>query len=378
MATYARPGEQRTFTLRDLSVAGVAVTATTVGATVTIGLYTVAGVQAIAPVSATASGDDWSATLTMPVLAGTYVVTAVATVDYQASTFSEEVSVRAVPPPGSATLGSLRRRIAGDLGDLTILTATVASIGRNTFRDDQNLTEEPGAYKGRDVMLTGGTTANLAVQRRVESSSRDSRTLTLDRALPSLVAVGDTAEMVNKRGIGFRFVDYHRAINAAINDMADDAPTPVTITSSAFDRATGAVVLPEDFAWVSDVRYLDTAGQWRQVSRTNRLTGNGWQVDRAAGTIHVGGPWGYSIHGLTLEITGAKREGPLDHDEDVTGIDAEWIVARSCYLLMVAGLHGESPGAGSRERSASLYLQTSERVRARATRRMPVNMTRVR
>lgn len=70
------PGETARFFLNDLLDADNG--PVTSGATVTFGLYTPDGTESVAPVTGTASGDDWHGDLTMPTDAGNYRLRAIA------------------------------------------------------------------------------------------------------------------------------------------------------------------------------------------------------------------------------------------------------------------------------------------------------------
>jgi hypothetical protein len=324
---------------------GTAVTGLTAASFSTLEAYLASSPATTATVSLAAGsgGGQYIATFT-PTVAGTWVAHAVYTdVDsvlheYGPDAFVVETATVVVATTVAATTGTtrktLRRDILGDLGDVRILTATDDGSD-TTFIDTENLFGEVDAYKGREFLLTGGTEANLGEIRYVTGSSASQMAIGFGVSLPADTAEGDEGELINTRGIGFRFRDVHEAINRAIRTVAGDALVPTSVTSATYARGDG-IALPDEFATVEYVQWLDPSDDtiWRTVPKAPRLNGAGWAVDRSTRTVVIGGSWSTTLDGQTVQVWGLAEPAELDSDTDATTINPEYVkVQAEAYLM---------------------------------------------
>ncbi len=261
----------------------------------------------------------------------------------------------------SITRRQLRRDILTNLGDLRLLKAT-ASLSNVTFIDTDDLVGETDAYKGREVLFTGGTAANLGEIRYVTGSSTTQRALGFGVSLPATPAVGDECEMINTRGIMVRFAEVHNAINQAIRGISGVALSPATTDEQTFARGT-AIELPADFATVENVQYLDSYDStlWRSVPKAPRINGSGWALDPASRTVVVGGQAAWDLNERTIKVWGLAEPAVLLDDGDETPLDAEWLrVATQAALAFALYLRMPTP-----ERKDALSLLEGKEHRLR-------------
>lgn len=236
-----------------------------------------------------------------------------------------------VAPPtlGGISRGELRRMIGQQTGDLLLATASATgdvnqAISAGTF------TREPNAYQGREVLFTGGTPVNLGLTRIVQGSDPISRSITLADALPAAVALGDTMELYNQRGMGWHVADIHEAINNAIRIAGEQhATVPVTVDATdPFARSAPELVIPADFVYFEGLDYLDRQGRRRLVPAKDV------RVDRFTHTVEVRGDSAYRLNGLTVRFQGHAKPSILTSDDDTTTIPADWIVEECVATLL--------------------------------------------
>ncbi len=227
---------------------------------------------------------------------------------------------------------TLRRRVLLELGDMKVLRAT-ANGTDSTFIDAINLIGEPNAYIDRQVLFTGGTSANLGVVTQVNGSSKNERALSFATTLPAATMTGDECELINTRGIGFTFDDVHRAINAAIADAAREA-TVLAAANATFDRATGSIAIPDEWSVFSGLQWQDRCDRWRGIIPAGRLGGAGWSVDRVSRTVQIAGDWAYKLDGRPVRLSGATDPAPLTQDSDETVVNPDWLVAEAAAVLL--------------------------------------------
>lgn len=235
------------------------------------------------------------------------------------------------------TRRQLRRDILKNLGDLLIVRATADGTDV-TLYDTIRLYAELEAFKGREVLFTGGTAANLGQQRFVASSSGQQRSLFFDVPLPAATKVGDECELINTRGVGYRFQDVHDAINEQISIAADRALITAASDLSTF-RNGMEIPIPADFRTVERVQFTDplcTPIQWRTTPKATRPGGNGWWVDRASRALWITGRYGCVVNGQQIKVWGLAEPGPLYDDNDETEIDKEWLTYAALSALMRA------------------------------------------
>jgi len=227
---------------------------------------------------------------------------------------------------------TLRRRVLLELGDLKVLTATANGTDQ-TFIDAINLIGEPNAYIDRQVLFTGGTSANLGVINQVNGSSKNSRSLSLAVTLPAATAIGDECELINTRGVGYTFQDVHQAINKAIAEAARECTILVT-ADDTFSQSAGSVAIPESWSVFSGIQWQDSIGRWRGIVPAPRLAGPGWSVDRVNRAVLIGGDWASKLDGRPVRMTGATDPGPLNEDSDETPVNPDWLVAEAAAILL--------------------------------------------
>jgi hypothetical protein len=239
------------------------------------------------------------------------------------------------------TRKDLRRSIADRFGDLVILTATGVGSGggsMTTFTDSLHINTGVENLNGRELMFTGGTANNIGTVHRVTSTSDSASTITFTPAAPANVALGDEAEVVNERGIGFTFADYHRAINRAITDAFPAAVVMLrSEISGAFDADTPEIDVPAEMSEVYAVEWGDDDGFWHPLRKATSTNGYGWMVDPAAGQLRLLGAPAMQADTGTLRVLGYGRQAELTSDDDTCALNPEWIVAQACYHLALGG-----------------------------------------
>ncbi len=278
--------------------------------------------------------------------------------------------------PSGITRKTLRRRILQELGDLITLTAT-ADGSNQTFIDQRRLIGEPDAYRGQQCLFTSPG-LNYAEERYVTGSSRSTRSITFDFALPGATLTGDEAELANFRGIGYRFAEVHRAIETAIENAADTATEPVVmLVDSAFARVPGTVTIPDDWVGITGVQFQnDSDSPWQNLTYSSRILGSGWSVDRANRVIHVGGERGYRIDEKSLQIMGMRRPSPPETDDDLIGVNAEWLTAE-CVAHLSMAAYRRNPNQ-ERQSVMAMDYQQAGILRSRVLKRSGAGQTVVR
>lgn len=188
--------------------------------------------------------------------------------------------------------------------------------------------------KGRFLVLSGGTV------HRVTGFTDSTNTLTfVPVATTALTAIGQTAEVYNKRGAGGTPSEYKDAINNAINDAFPIGLIEVRSNVSAtFDSDTPEATVPASLTHVHTVEWQDDDSFWHEIPRSNRAGEYGWIADATAGQIRILGAPADDADGHTLRVTGYGRQDTLSVDADTCALSAEFIVSRACYHLCYAWL----------------------------------------
>ena len=272
--------------------------------------------------------------------------------------------------PGSITRRDLRRMILGEVGGIRILKAT-ANGSDVTFIDATNLIGENNTYIDQQAYFAGGTVQNLELIRHVTGSNRDQRAIGFGLALPMPTAIGDVVELVNMRGTGYQIADVHQALDEAMISARTGSLIPATQTMGTYSRTTGSLEIPPDWVLISGIQWQDEAGAWRPMRIASRAGGDGWSVDKYNRLVEVGGTWGYKIDGATVRLAGMTAPERLEHDDDTTGVNAEWLTAQAVANL----LQGSYLRHPTQERRDIVFQaqQKANGLRALAVNRIPAN-----
>lgn len=240
----------------------------------------------------------------------------------------------------TTTRAELRKRIGLMLGDCLPLTATSPGSVAN-FTDTINLGLGIENAKGRDIVFTSGD--NLGTIRRVEQHGtgfvefEDVGTATLE---------SDTAELYNYRHEGWQVVEYHNAINMAIDQAWPLYATKVTVSAaSTFSGTTTTVDVPSGIDQIESVEFSDVESLWQSVPQAHNRYGDGWSVEADGSDVVVRGTfWRQRLEGRSVRLIGYTRAAALDSDDETTAIPPEWICAKAAEILCL-----------SRPRNPTLY-----------------------
>jgi len=256
------------------------------------------------------------------------------------------------------TRAELRRRIGRRMGELIVIRSTLA--GSNvTFIDSFNLAVEAGSLRGREVVFTAGTAANIGLVRRVEDNSRTATSITITPALSAVTALNDEAELFHLRSVGPRVDAIHDAINSAITALGPSQPTTYTFTA-AFDRESPTIAIPTNFGRITGLESHDAGVDtiWRSQPAL-------WKVDKANRTLTINDVQRYDMDTHLVRLVGMTIADSLENDSETTVIDPEWLVLEAVAQLREAGLANASD-RGNAERAAFFARQQADRLRARA------------
>ena len=235
----------------------------------------------------------------------------------------------------SITRQLLRQYMGRQVGDLTSLTAT-ANGSTTTFVDTTSLVSAVETAKGRDIIFT--STPNLGIIRRITAADMTTGTLTF-AAVTSTVA-GNTAELYNFRGKGWRVEEYHDAINRAIASAFRPYYQPFNaVIAAVFDDATGDLTVPAGITHVEDLEFEDPNGIWQTVPQAGGRGQSGWWADQYANTINVR-DWRFTslMDGQNLRLIGWTRPTLMTAETSVTYIDQEWLISKASSLLCLSAL----------------------------------------
>ena len=268
-------------------------------------------------------------------------------------------------PTSGMSRRDLRRAILGELGDLTVTTATGNSGSAQWIDVDTLAFGDSGRYAGRELFVTGGTPENLGELRGI-SGSNGQGTLNLTRALPAPVVEGDEAEIVNTYGGGIRIKQVHDAINTSIMRAGVEVPIEATI-GDPFSIETRTIPIPPEFVTVHTVqaRYPHdaTCQGWRDVRRSQPNGGDGWSVERATRSIVIGGYTGSAAAEATIRILGTGRPKPMTSDNDISPVNAEWLLEDVSAKLMLRAIGGARSISPEHERKGFFRDQKADEMR---------------
>lgn len=272
---------------------------------------------------------------------------------------------------GGTTLRDLRRRVMAKFGDLVTCRAT-RNGSVTEFIDEDNLVGEPSRYAGREILFVTGM--NAGQKRYIQGSSRNDMSVILQRPLPYPTAEGDEADITNAFGVGITFQAVDHAIREAVETARVRGRVPVSYTVKEWDGET-PIPIPADAVGVNDVYGVDSHGTQRHIRRGGGRM-NGWHVDRASRTISINGFEGSQAKGYDITVMAMALPNLLVDDDDVTMIDAEWLVTHACSQLALDTLLSRQ-ASGDWGSKGMLWKQDAERMATRLTPNLGPNYTAV-
>ena len=245
----------------------------------------------------------------------------------------------------TTTLEELITRVAFRLGDAVLLTATKAGTTSELF-DQVNIPMGNEDLKRRQIVFTSGTAGNpRGVVRIITETNASAHSLTFSPEMGSLIASGVTAVVLNKRGMGYTYEEYKRAINMAIDDAYPIHRVKQAGTTATFDSGSPSLSIPSTIDEVYAVQYQDDNGDWWSIDKAPWNDYPGWQVNAYENKIIVNDlDLRYTIDGLTVRVLGEGRAPQLSLYSDTTTVHPEWLTARACYHLCLMGLDRDATG----------------------------------
>lgn len=277
----------------------------------------------------------------------------------------------------STSRKTLRRDIFDKLRDGLVFTHDGPS-STSVLIDAENLVDADNAYRSAYVMATSGTATNLGVVRRVDSSTQSTNSITLQAVLPASAVADDEFEMVNLKGDGFRFQEYHRAINACIGMLRDGQYLVETYSNvaTAFngDLGAGTFTIPSGLTYLTSVQYQDDDGEWINIprARTSSTFGEGYRTLGLSGTAQIMGRFRNDADGQTLRCFGYSEISDLNSDSDTTSVPREYIVNQAAHILAF------NRGGPIWTPRAMLFKQDADQSRPRSTLGWAANIEKVR
>ncbi len=222
----------------------------------------------------------------------------------------------------SMTRRQMRRKIAGDMRDLVVLTAHEGS-SNNLIVNPVELADFDNTLVSSQILCTSG--ANAGHLARVTGSSQVGKSISFDPPTPEPVLPGDEFELVNLRGAGFRVEEYNRQIVALVSGLAAKYPRKITSDPVTYNAEYPAFVIPEGWIAVYGASLLYPDGSEFPFKRARSEGARGWHVDPATRTFTLGGSDLGVAHGQQVVIHGFVPHPLPESDDDRIHIDAEWL-----------------------------------------------------
>ena len=268
----------------------------------------------------------------------------------------------------STTLEELITRVAFRLGDAVLLESTDAG-STVTFIDVINIPVGNEDLTRRQMVITSGTYRGQV--KSIVACSHAQHMVTFDPATAGSVPAAVTAVVINKRGMGYTYPEYKRAINMAIEDAYPIYRELIAASTSTFNSATGTLTIPSTINEVYAVEWQDEEGQWWPIETAEHRSYPGWQVDQYANQIIVNDlDLRANIDGMSVRVLGEGKPGQLSAYSDTTKINPEWLTARACYHLCLMGLDRDITGLRSKQ-VLTFQAEAENRMTLIRTRRQP-------
>lgn len=283
----------------------------------------------------------------------------------------------------SSDLATVRFRAAARTGDATQITAT-ANGTTTTIIDLDHASYQNNFFKGREVFVATGTSANLGLTRRVDSSTGSSGTITLGRALTAATTAGDTFHLYNFRDNGLFVNDWTRFVLEAYSEVDDTFLEEFSSSSVAFDRDAPAIELDDsdlglDFSnnniWgVWGIDYQTDDELWHEIRRAD-LRLRRYPTGANYATVEVRGRGRELAHGNQIRINAYRYPTvPTVYGSPIT-LDLNYVIAYAAGRAMMAIARRLGPDGAMAMQEAGTYLAEAQarKVSAR-TRRRPGTM----
>lgn len=256
------------------------------------------------------------------------------------------------------TRQEMRRRVGELTGDLDIWTAT-ATGSTSSFVDILNGDIENNSYKGRFGYFSGGTSANLNTTVRVTANTKSATSLDFTPAVTSATVSGDVLELYNRDGQGPKPEEIHRVLNYLVESVSNAVLTEVVGPASTFDYQSPFLTIPSTWRRVVAIEYQEDADRdvWESFEEGNVL------VDRDARTIRLNdyaAGLAANTPSSSVRLRGYMPAQPLINDDDITGVNAEWLenAAVARILLRIATSERVDKRRAADYRATAQYHQT--------------------
>ena len=233
------------------------------------------------------------------------------------------------------TLLQLVTRLASLFDDITDLTAT-GNGTTTTFVDTFNVNTGTESFDGCEILFTLGS--NLGLVSRITTTTASTGTLTFTPARTS-TATSDTALLLNRRNKGFRYQDYKRAINNAIEEFQGEALVPtIESIAAAFSADTQTIAMPATTLEVYKVEFLDPDNIYQEIRKATTRGGYGWTAEPEGSVIRVEGPPAWEADTYAVRVHGYKRQSALSGTTDVVAYDSTALVYTAAAQLCLAAV----------------------------------------
>lgn len=217
----------------------------------------------------------------------------------------------------------LRRKVAGDLRDIMVVTAHEGS-STNMIVDPVELSYFDNTLVSSQLLCSRSVNAaNVGHVARVTGSSQTGKNISFDPPTPQPVSPGDEFELVNLRGTGFRLQDYTLQINSYVQQEAHRYPRKVSSELMTFNALDPDLPIPEGWIAIYGVTVVLPGGIWGKIKPTRALGARGWWADPSSMSVVIGGSDAALCDGQQILLDGLESHPLLEDDDSPCYMDAE-------------------------------------------------------
>lgn len=274
----------------------------------------------------------------------------------------------------TTTLEELVDRCAFRLGDAVFIQTTKAGTVTELY-DQVNIPLGNEQLQRRQIVFTSGTDGNpRGVVKLITDTNPTAHSLTFTPEMGSLIAQGVTATIINKRGQGFSYLEYKKAINMAIDDAYPIYRELVVGATAVFNSDSPTLSIGTTLNEVYAVQYQDDAGDWWPISQASHMAYPGWQSNPYSNQVVINDlDLRDSINGMTVRVLGEGKPAALTTHTSTTRIHPEWLVSRACYHLCLMGMDRDITGLRSKQ-VLTFQAEAEQRMTLIRTRREPSSL----